>query len=36
MELLNEPHFTSHQDFDEDTIDWVNDTMWAVMVITKV
>ena len=29
MELLNEPHFTSHQDFDEDTIDWVNDTMWA-------
>ena len=29
MELLNEPHFTSHQDFNEDTIDWVNDTMWA-------
>ena len=28
-ELLDIEHFTSHQDYSEDTIDWVNDTMWA-------
>ena len=28
-ELLKTQHFTEHQDFNKETIDWVNDTMWA-------
>tara|TARA_B100000287_G_scaffold167090_1_gene157631 strand:- start:899 stop:1711 length:813 start_codon:yes stop_codon:yes gene_type:complete len=28
-DLLQDKDFTSHQDFNKDTIDWVNDTMWA-------